>query len=60
MSEGARTPFYRGIDALVALNGDVRGELGKKVGIKVIFFPKMGNIPFRWDHFIQEWGKITN
>jgi hypothetical protein len=26
MNGGARTPFYRGIDALVALNGDVRGE----------------------------------
>jgi hypothetical protein len=26
MGEGARTPFYRGIDALVALKEDVRGE----------------------------------
>ena len=35
MSEGARTPFYRGIDALVALKGDMRGEghLDRHIGV---------------------------
>jgi hypothetical protein len=39
---------------------EICGGKGKKVGSKVNFFPKMGNFPFWCDHFLQEWGKISN